>query len=173
MWIKSENLLVFDLQVIHGESNRMWPRTLIAQLVKKLPAVQENRLDSWVRKIRWRRDRLPTPVFLGFLGGSAGKESTCNAGELGSIPGLGRSLGEGNGYPLQYSGLENSMDCIVRGVAKSRTQLSDFHFSLSGSWVGLVAWPFTNAHAAPFLCQLLGSMLESKNELLLLINQLS
>ena len=118
-------------------------------------------------------DRLPTPVFLGFLGGSAGKESTCNAGELGSIPGLGRSLGEGNGYPLQYSGLENSMDCIVRGVAKSRTHLSDFHFSLSGSWVGLVAWPFTNAHAAPFLCQLLGSMLESKNELLLLINQLS
>ena len=44
MWIKSENLLVFDLQVIHGESNRMWPRTLIAQLVKKLPAVQENRV---------------------------------------------------------------------------------------------------------------------------------
>ena len=50
---------------------------------------------------------------MGFPGGSAGKESTCNAGELGSIPGLGRFLGEGNGYLLQYSGLENSMDCIV------------------------------------------------------------
>ena len=50
-------------------------------------------------------------VFLGFSGGSAGKESTCNAGDLGSIPGLGRSPGEGNGYPFQYSGLENSMDC--------------------------------------------------------------
>ena len=56
------------------------------------------------------------------------KEAACDAGDLGSIPGLGRSLGEGNGYPLQNSGLENSMDCIVRGVAKSRTFLSDFHF---------------------------------------------
>ena len=58
---------------------------------------------------------------------SAGKESTCNAGELGSIPGLGRSTGEGNGNPLQYSGLENSMDCIVHGVAKSQTGLIYFH----------------------------------------------
>ena len=55
---------------------------------------------------------------------SAGKESTCNAGDLGSIPGLGRSPGEGNGYLLQYSGLENSMDSIVHGVTKSWTQLS-------------------------------------------------
>ena len=47
---------------------------------------------------------------LGFPGGSDGKEFTCNAGDLGSIPGLGRSAGEGNGYPFQYSGLENSMD---------------------------------------------------------------
>ena len=53
--------------------------------------------------------------------GSAGKESACNAGDLGSIPELGRSLGEGKGYPLQYSGLENSMDCIVHGVAESDT----------------------------------------------------
>ena len=59
--------------------------------------------------------------------GSAGKESACNAGDLGSIRGLGRSPGEGKGYPLQYSGLKNSMDCIVHGVAKSWTQLSDFH----------------------------------------------
>ena len=57
-----------------------------------------------------------------------GKESACNVGDLGSIPGLGRSPGEGKGHPLQYSGLENSMNCIVHGVAKSRTQLSDFHF---------------------------------------------
>ena len=57
----------------------------------------------------------------GFPCGSAGKESACNAGDLGSISGLGRSPGEGKGYPLQYSGLENSMDCIVHGVAKSRT----------------------------------------------------
>ena len=62
---------------------------------------------------------------LGFPCGSAGKESTCKAGHLGSIPVLGRSPGEGKGFPLQYSGLENSMDCIVHGITKSRTQLSD------------------------------------------------
>ena len=59
--------------------------------------------------------------------GSAGIESACNVGDLSSIPGLGRSLGEGKGSPLQYSGLENSMDCIVHGIAKSWTRLSDFH----------------------------------------------
>ena len=55
------------------------------------------------------------------------KESTGNVGDLGLIPGLGRSPGEGKGYPLQHSDLENSMDCIVHAVAKSWTQLSDFH----------------------------------------------
>ena len=54
--------------------------------------------------------RVPTPVFLGFSCGSAGKEYACNVGDLGLIPGLGRSPAEGNSYPLQYSGLENSMD---------------------------------------------------------------
>ena len=63
----------------------------------------------------------------GFPCGSAGKESTCNVGDLDLIPGLGRSSGEGKGYPLQYSGLENSMDCIVHGVTKNWTRLSDFH----------------------------------------------
>ena len=62
--------------------------------------------------------------------GSAGKESACNAGDLSSIPGLGRSPGEGKGYSLQYSGLENSIDCIVQGVAKIWTQLNNFHLSL-------------------------------------------
>ena len=63
----------------------------------------------------------------GFPGGSAGKESICNAGDLGSIPGLGRSPGEGKGNPFQYSGLENSKDCIVYGVATSWTWQRDFH----------------------------------------------
>ena len=58
---------------------------------------------------------------LGFPDSSVGKESTCNAGDLGSIPGLGRSPIEGKSYPLRYSGLETTMDCIVDGVAKSRT----------------------------------------------------
>ena len=56
---------------------------------------------------------------MGFLGGSAGKESACNEGDLGSILGLGRSPGEGNGYPLQYSGLENFMNYIIYGVKKN------------------------------------------------------
>ena len=73
--------------------------------------------------------KLPTPVFLGFPSGSAGKESACNVGDQGLIPGLGRSPGEGKGYyPLQYSGLENSINCIVHAVTRSPTQLSDFHF---------------------------------------------
>ena len=59
------------------------------------------------------------------LDGSAGKESACNVGDLGSIPGLGRSPGEGKSYPLRYSGLENPVDWIVCGVSKSRTRLSD------------------------------------------------
>ena len=67
---------------------------------------------------------------LGLPCGSAGKESACNAGDLSLILGLGRSPGEGNGYPLQYSGLENSMDSIVHRIAKSRTQLSDFHIQV-------------------------------------------
>ena len=64
---------------------------------------------------------------MGFPDGSVGKESACNAGDPNSIPGLGRSPREGKGYSLQYSGLENSMDCIVHGVAKSQTRLSNFH----------------------------------------------
>ena len=68
---------------------------------------------------------------LGHTCGLAGKESACNAGDLGLIPGLGRSPGEGKGYPLQSSSLENSMGCIVHGVPESWTQLSDFHFHFS------------------------------------------
>ena len=96
--------------------------SLIAQLVKDLPAMQET-------PVQFLGQEDPTPVFLGFPCGSAGKESTCSAGDLGPIPGLGRSPGEGKGSPLQYSCLENYMDCIVHGVAKSQTQLRDFHFS--------------------------------------------
>ena len=88
---------------------------------QKFPAVA-----NWLPKLR-------LDVWIGISGGSEGKESTCNVGDLGSIPGLGRCPGEGNGYPLQYPGLENSMDrggwqATVHGVSKSWTQLSDFHF---------------------------------------------
>ena len=74
-------------------------------------------LDKEELNMEW--DRLPTPVFLDFPSGLAGEESACNAGDLGSIPGLGRCPGEGKVYPLQYSVPENSMYCIVHGVAKS------------------------------------------------------
>ena len=67
--------------------------------------------------------------FVGFSCGSAGKQSACNARDLRLIPGLGRSPGKGKGCPLQHSGLENSMNCIVHGVPNSWTLLSDFHFS--------------------------------------------
>ena len=80
---------------------------LITQLVKNPPAVQETPVRFQGQKDSLE-DRLPTPVFLDFPGGSDGKESACNAGDMGLIPGLGRSPGKGNSYPLQYSGLENS-----------------------------------------------------------------
>ena len=68
--------------------------------------------------------------------GLAGKEFTYNAGDLGSIPGFCRSPGEGNSYPFQYSGLENSKDCIVHGVAKNWTRLSNFHFHFPWGFPG-------------------------------------
>ena len=90
--------------------------------------------NSWVGKILRRRERLPTPVFLGFPCGSAGKQSACNKGHLGLIPALGRSPREGKGYPLPYFGLQNSIDCIVHEVAKSWKLLSDFHIVIKTVW---------------------------------------
>ena len=106
--------------------------SLIAQLVKNPPAMLETLVWFLGQKIPWRRDGLPTPVFLGVPCSSAGKESACNAGDLGLIHGLGRYPGEGNGNPLQYSCLENPMDkgtwwATVHGVTKSWTWLSEFH----------------------------------------------
>ena len=90
----------------------------MAQLVKNPPVMQETLVRFLGQEDPpWRRDRLPTPVFLGFPGSLAGKESVCNVGDLGSIPGFGRSPGEGTGYPLYYSWLENSMD---RGAMESQ-----------------------------------------------------
>ena len=92
------------------------------------PALQADSLSSEAPGKSYMYVWQPTPVFLGFPGGWAGKESTYNAGDLGLTPGLVRSPGEGKGYPFQYSGLENSMDCIVQGVVKRQTRLSYFHF---------------------------------------------
>ena len=72
-----------------------------------VPLIEYSRFNSWVAEFPWRRDGLPTPVFLGFPGGSDSKESSCNVGDLGSIPGVGKSSGGGHGNPLQYSFLKN------------------------------------------------------------------
>ena len=79
----------------------------------------------WLFTFRFDKDPFTSKDF---PDSSVGKESTCSAGDPGSISGLGRSPGEGKGYPLQYSGLEISMGCIVHGVAQSQTQLINFQF---------------------------------------------
>ena len=84
--------------------------------------------DSWIGKICWRTDRLPTLRFLVFPCGSAGKESACNVGDLGSTSGLGRSPGEGKGYPLQYSCLENPTDRGAVWAAFHGVERLHFHF---------------------------------------------
>ena len=82
--------------------------SLVAQLVKDSPAMMGRPwFDPWVGKIPWRSDRLPTPIFLGFSGGSDDKESACNVGDLSLIPRLVRSPERGHDNPLQYSCLEN------------------------------------------------------------------
>ena len=93
----------------HGFSGRStwFQASVVAQLVKNPPAMQETPVQCLVGKFPWRRDRLPTPEFLGFPGSSDGKESACNAGDLSLIPGLGRSPGGGHGSPLEYFCLEN------------------------------------------------------------------
>ena len=110
--------------LIYNEVNESFPDSSVG---KELPAMQETPVPLLSQEDLLERDRLPTPVFLGFPCGSAGKESTCDVGDLGLIPGLGISAGESKGYPLQSSGLENSMDCIVLGVTESQTRLSYFH----------------------------------------------
>ena len=80
----------------------------------------------------WRKERLPTLVFLGFPPGSAGKESACNAGDLGLIPELGRAPGEGKGYALQYSGLENPKDCLVHGSQRDGRDWATITLTLAG-----------------------------------------
>ena len=101
--------------------------SLIDQLVKNLPAMQKTLVRFLGQEDPLEKGQATHSSILGFRCGSVGKESTCSVGGLGLISALERSPGEGEGYPLQYSGLENSMNCIVRGVAKSQTQLSDFH----------------------------------------------
>ena len=116
--------------------------SLRTQLVKNLPAMQETLVVFLGQEdLHWKRDKLPTLVFLGFPYGSAGEESACNVGDLGLITMLGRFPGEGNGYPLQYSGLENSMDCTVHRTTKSRARPRNFHFTNIAVCIWLYLFP--------------------------------
>ena len=119
--------LIYAFNMISIKTSLGFPwASRVAQLVKNLPAMQETLVRFQGQEDPWRKDRLPIPVFLGFPGGLAGKESTCNEGDLGLIPGSGRSPGGGHGNPLQYSWLENPMDrgawqATVHEVTKSQT----------------------------------------------------
>ena len=109
----------------------------VAQLVKNPPAMQGTRFDSWVRKICWRRDRLLTPAFLDFPGGSAGEESACNVGDLGFTFGLGGSPGEGKGthssvVAKEFHGLDS-----LWGHKESDTTERLSLFTMNW-WVGVV-----------------------------------
>ena len=123
-WTNNGNFLFLLVKKLFFKSrifiNKFIDSIFLPQLSWQRICLQRRRpqFNSWDGKLLWRRHRLPTPVFLGFPCGSAGKESACNGGDLGSVPGLGRSPGERKGYPLQYSGLENSMDSIVHGGHK-------------------------------------------------------
>ena len=143
-WLELKFLLCLSPRVLHSGQlgHTQLPGSLgnvVFQLSTrpckvKLDLCQQNRREG-----RWDELLPDSSTFSGcsflsalycqcFSGGSAGKEYACNEGDLGSIPRLGRSPGEGKGYPLQYSSLENSIDYIDHGVAKSLTRLSDFHF---------------------------------------------
>ena len=104
------------------------------------------KLNIWDPVIQLERiscqDWVGLGLNLGFPVSSVGKESSCNVGDLSSIPMLGRSPGEGKGYPLQYSGLENSKDCIVHRVAKSQNRLNNFHIHFQG-WIWFLLLPPT------------------------------
>ena len=112
--------------IVHGVAKSLMTERLSLLLFPgsstgKESACNEEILVSFLGQEGLLENGVLTLVFLGFPGGSAGKESACGVGDLGSILGLGRFPGEGNSYPRQYSSLENSMDHIVHGVAKSRT----------------------------------------------------
>ena len=113
--------------------------SLVAQLVKNLPAMQETPIWFLGREDPLEKGQAATVVFLGFAGGSASKESTCNVGDLGLIPGLGRSPGEGNSWlstPVFWSVPGDPIDVPgdpMDGIAEESTQLSDFHFPFSCS----------------------------------------
>ena len=104
--------------------------SFVHKSAKQRPPKKSKKSLQWKRQ--WSIDQTEVQLpLMGFLGSSAGKESACSAGDSGSISGLGRSTGEGNSSPLQYSGLENSMDCVVQWGPKESDTVSYFPFHFS------------------------------------------
>ena len=135
--VTGDHLMQCSISSIPFVQNDVW---LFLARSAHLPAD----ISNWKRNSKWRKSFLSILRWIryaqcafGLPGGSVGKEFACSVGDLGLIPGLGRSPGEGNGNLLQYSGLKNSMDCIVQEVAKSRTHLSKFHCQYAFSWDSL------------------------------------
>ena len=129
--IKPIKISNFKIKIL--ATDIFWQSLLLAfqqQVVKNPPEVQEIQVPFLGWKIPWERDKLPIPVLLGFPCDSAGKESTCNAGDLCLVPGPGRSPGEGKGYPLQYFGLENSMEKSMGSKESDTTEWSSLSISL-------------------------------------------
>ena len=157
----------------HGSSDSSFSAPLASPCVSHCNSGDPGSIpgSGWVR---WRRDRLLTPVFLGFPGGSAGKESTCNVGDLGLIPGLGRSLGEGNGYPLQFSGLENSMDSISMGLQKVGYDWAILTFTFLSVTSQACLWCSSHDFSEPFhLCDYVSSVWAAITEFHRLINNIN
>ena len=113
---------IFIHSVIHGDLGSF---SILA--IVNNAAVNRDACIFWINVFVFFGEILRSEIAESFPCVSAGKEYVCNVGDLGWIPGLGRSPAEGKGYPLQYSGLENSMDCIVHRVTKSQTGLNDLH----------------------------------------------
>ena len=144
VWMSQPHLLQTTAW-LETDDGRGLKRDLVTSHWKLTPGLQGSCAPSW--------SPMETPHSLafvcpGFPWKLVGKESAYNGGHPGLIPGLGRSPGGGKGPPFQYSGLENSVDCIAHGVAKSRTRVNDFHFHFH-QWWQLVDQPGKGSTVSP------------------------
>ena len=130
-----------------------WAHTPWSQMSKRLgnrrDCIITHEFINHTRNSWWTTIMYLLTALSSFPCDSDGKEFTCSAGDLGLIPELGRSPGEGKGYPVQYSGLENSMDCIVHGVAKSRTRMRNLHFTSKRLACFVSYWEWWERGATP------------------------
>ena len=130
---------------------RWWKRMVRGKVLRdRLGMCPNYKKNHWPFTSSWGGSKITGVYWLvGFPDSSVGKESACNVGDLGLIPGLGRSPGEGQGYPLQYSGLENSMDCIVHFTSLHSAYKLNKHGDNIQPWC--TPFPILNKSIVPFL----------------------